>query len=121
MILNEGKVLNDKKIILESLNENHPKDGYTKHDLMKILVKSCGYEVKFVFILSGLDAKRSIINTIGSVDDLLMFLVVNKILNVRRTTRTRSIYQSIKYFTINHVNFERNKLRKEKINKILNK
>lgn len=118
MILNEGKVLNDKKIILESLNENHPKDGYTKHDLMKILVKSCGYDVKFVFILSSLDTKRSIINTIGSVDDLLMFLVVNKILNV---TRTRSIYQSIKYFTINHVNFERNKLRKKKINKILNK
>ena len=68
---------NNKKIILESLNENHPKDGYTKHDLMKILVKSCGYEVKFVFILSGLDTKRSIINTIGSVDDLLMFLNQN--------------------------------------------
>lgn len=118
MILNEEKVLNDKKIILESLNENHPKDGYTKHDLMKILVKSCGYDVKFVFILSSLDTKRSMINTIGSVDDLLMFLVINKILNV---TRARSIYQSIKYFTINNVNFEINKLRKKKINKILDK
>jgi len=118
MILNEEKVLNDKKIILESLNENHPKDGYTKHDLMKVLVKSCGYEVNFVFLFGVLDTKRSVINTIGSVDDLLMFLVVNKILNV---TRLRSIYQNIRYFTINHVNFERNKLRKNKISKILNK
>ena len=115
---NEKKILRDKENILKSLNENHPKDGYTKHDLMKILVKSCGYDVKFVFILSSLDTKRSMINTIGSVDDLLMFLVINKILNV---TRTRSIYQSIKYFTINHDNFEINKLRKKKINKILDK
>ena len=49
---NEKKILRDKENILKSLNENHPKGGYSKHDLIDILTTSCGYECHLVFINS---------------------------------------------------------------------
>jgi|TARA_R110002153_G_scaffold200290_1_gene353605 hypothetical protein len=117
---NEKKILRDKENILKSLNENHPKYGYSKHDLIDILVKSCGYECNLVFINSILDTERSMINTIGSLDELCMFLTTRGILDVRSTI-LKDNFLRLRYFTMNYDNFEKNKLRKKKINKILDK
>lgn len=125
MFLNKEKINKDKQLILNSLNISHTKNGYSTKELIDVLIISCKYECHLRFIETTmnyelLDIRSSHINTIGSVESFLHYLMNEEVL-VRKVIQNGYYNPVERYFTINYEGYLKNKIRKEKLNKILKK
>ena len=114
--------------IKDFLNESHSKYGYTKHRIATLISGEYGFPLDVRFNMGYFSSESSIMEVNGhlfSVDDLITFFVSKDIIKQKRISipimgSNNGSQMARRYFTTDYEGYQKNKKRREVIDKVLN-